>query len=161
MHRLPLQLLLFAGALIGSLAVAQPYIVSDPASRFDDPIVVRPAAEVEASPAPEVVEADKVPVTPAPAPPQPPVVAEAEPEPHAPPPVAKEEPACEVPLSLAEARPAPRGDAAALAAREILSWGVMNDLLAARGHRGLPVPLGEAPLKELAFSALPCAAPLE
>ncbi|ROT98550.1 hypothetical protein [Histidinibacterium lentulum] len=160
MHRLPLQLLLFAGALIGSLAVAQPYIVSDAPSRFDDPIVARPAAEADAPPAPEVVEADKVPVTPAPAPAPPPVVAEAEPERPVAPPVVKGEPACEVPRSLAGARPAPHGDAAALAAREILSWGVMDDLLAARGHRGLPVPLGEAPLKDRAFPALPCAAPL-
>lgn len=153
MHRPPLLLLLFAGTLIGSLAIAQPYIVADPPARFDDPIVATPVAE---PPAPEVVEVDKLPGQPAPTPP---VVVEAPPVAETAPPIARVEPSCaERPgMRHAESYPAPRGDAAAFAAREILSWGVLDDLLVARGDRGLPVPLGDAPLKEEAPPGLPCA----
>lgn len=159
MHRLPLQLLLFAGALIGSLAVAQPYIVSDPSPRFDDPIVARPAAEAEVPPAPEVVEVDKLPAPPEPAPP---VVAEAPPV-DAEPPVVRVAPSCDdgADRRHAELRPTPRGDAAALAAREILGWGVLDDLLAARGDRSLPVPSGDAPPKGWANGEPPCAVTLQ
>jgi hypothetical protein len=169
MHRPPLLLLLFAGTLIGSLAIAQPYIVTDPPPRFDDPIVAGPVAE---PPAPHGPEADKLPVPPAPlaeiAPPEPapgpvaPVVVEAPPVVQTAPRVASTaSPCAERPVpGHAGAPPAARGDAAALAAREILSWGVLDDLLAARGDRGLPVPLGAAPPKARATAGLPCAVPL-